>query len=70
MAVNLSALRAGRPLPPGRFLLLISVRDSVNLRAEAQLEELWQFITKFNDFIAQKNCNIFSQSIMLQPSPV
>jgi hypothetical protein len=26
MAVRLSALRAGRPLPPGRFLALISVR--------------------------------------------
>jgi hypothetical protein len=26
MAVRLSALRAGRPLPPGRFLILISVR--------------------------------------------
>jgi hypothetical protein len=27
MAVRLSASRAGRPLPPGRFLVLISVRD-------------------------------------------
>jgi hypothetical protein len=26
MAVRMSALRAGRPLPPGRFLILISVR--------------------------------------------
>jgi hypothetical protein len=26
MAVRLSALRAGRPLPPGGFLVLISVR--------------------------------------------
>jgi hypothetical protein len=26
MAVRLSALSAGHPLPPGRFLLLISVR--------------------------------------------
>jgi hypothetical protein len=26
MAVRLSALRSGRPLPPGRFLVLISVR--------------------------------------------
>jgi hypothetical protein len=32
MAVRLSALRVGRPLPPGQFLLLISVRDSVDLR--------------------------------------
>jgi hypothetical protein len=26
MTVRMSALRAGRPLPPGRFLVLISVR--------------------------------------------
>jgi hypothetical protein len=30
MAVSLSALRAGRPLPPGRFLVLISVRGRVD----------------------------------------
>jgi hypothetical protein len=30
MAVRLSALRAGRPLPPGRFLVLISVRGEVD----------------------------------------
>jgi hypothetical protein len=34
MAVR-SALRAGRPLPPGRFLVLISVK---RLRAIARLE--------------------------------
>jgi hypothetical protein len=27
MAARLSALRAGRSLPPGRFLVLISVRE-------------------------------------------
>jgi hypothetical protein len=29
MVVRLSALHAGRPLPPGRFLVLISVRGRV-----------------------------------------
>jgi hypothetical protein len=42
MAVRLSSLHAGRPLPPGRFLVLISVRDQVDPRAIVRLEELGQ----------------------------
>jgi hypothetical protein len=38
MAVRLSALRAGCPLPPGRFLVLISVRDRDDPRAIVRLE--------------------------------
>jgi hypothetical protein len=38
MAVRLSALRAGRPLPPGRFLVLISATGCVDPRAIVRLE--------------------------------
>jgi hypothetical protein len=42
MAVKLSALRAGPLYTPGRFLVLIYVRDLVDPRATVRLEELGQ----------------------------
>jgi hypothetical protein len=42
MAVRLSALGAGRPLSPGRFLVLISVIGWVDPTAIVLLEELGQ----------------------------
>jgi hypothetical protein len=42
MVVRLSALRAGRPLPPGGFLVLISVRGRADSRATVRLEGLYQ----------------------------
>jgi hypothetical protein len=43
MAVKLPVLCVGRPLPPGRFLVLISVRGWVDLREIVRLEGLGQF---------------------------
>jgi hypothetical protein len=40
MAVGLSALRVGRPLPPGRFLVLISVSGRVDPKVIVLLEGL------------------------------
>jgi hypothetical protein len=40
MAVRLSDLSVGRPLPPGRFLVLISIRGCINPRAIMRLERL------------------------------
>jgi hypothetical protein len=40
MAVRLSALRVGRSLPPGRFLVLIYLRGLVDPRAIVRLEIL------------------------------
>jgi hypothetical protein len=40
MAVRMSDLCAGRPLPSGRFLVLISVRDRVDSRDIVRFEGL------------------------------
>jgi hypothetical protein len=48
MAVGLSALRSGYPLPPGRFLVLISIRGRVDRRAIVRLERLGQLKNSMN----------------------
>jgi hypothetical protein len=53
MGVWLSALRIGRPLPPGRFLVLISVRDCVDPRTIVRLEGLGK-LKKYNDLIENR----------------
>jgi hypothetical protein len=73
MAVRLLALYAGRPLPPGRSLVLISVRGCVDPRAIVRLEGLAQF-EKYNDLIGNRNhdppaCSVVPQ-LMLPRSPI
>jgi hypothetical protein len=67
MAVRLSALRAGRPLPPGRFLVLISVRGWVDPRAIVRLEGLGQLKTS-SDLNGDRSRDRQTCSIVPQPT--
>jgi hypothetical protein len=62
MAVRLSALHSGHPLPPGRFLVLISVRGWVDPRVIVRLEGLGQL-----HLIGIRSRNLSDCSIVPQP---
>jgi hypothetical protein len=69
MAVRLSALRAGRPLPPGRFLVLICVRGWVDSRVIMRLKELGQLENKkSSDLIENRTRDFSACSIVPQPT--
>jgi hypothetical protein len=50
MEVNWSPVRAGRPLPPGRSLVLISARGWVDPRAVVRLKGLGQLKIPMTSF--------------------
>jgi hypothetical protein len=66
MAMRLSALRAGRPLPPGRFLVLISVRGRFDPRAIVRLEGLNQL----KNSMTSRELNLPACSIVPQPTKI
>jgi hypothetical protein len=67
MAVRLSALRTGRSLPSGRFLVLISVRDWVDPRVIVQLEGLGK-LKKSNNLIGNRTHDLVAFSVVPQPT--
>jgi hypothetical protein len=55
MAVRLSALCAGRPLPPGRFVVLISITDRIETRAIVRVRGLGKLKKKINNLIKYRS---------------
>jgi hypothetical protein len=63
MTVRLSALRAGSPLPPGRFLVLISVRSWVDPQGHSAAGRI-----RSNHFIGNRTSDLPAYSVVPQPS--
>jgi hypothetical protein len=66
MAVNLSALRTGRPLPPSKFLVLISVRGRADSRAIVWREGLGQL--KETTSFGLESVTFWLEPLMPQPT--
>jgi hypothetical protein len=66
MLVRFSALRAGRPLPPERFLVLSSVKGCVDQRAIVRLEELGEKI----HLIGTRTRDLLACSMVPQPTTI
>jgi hypothetical protein len=67
MALKLSGLRAGRPSPPGRFLVLISVKRLSRPHGHSVAGRI-KLIKKFNDLIGDRTRNLPACNIVPQPT--
>jgi hypothetical protein len=67
MAVRLSALRAGRPLLPRRFLVLISVKRLRRHQGHSAGGRI-RWIEKSNDLIGNRTRDLPASSIVPQPT--
>jgi hypothetical protein len=68
MPMRLSALRAGRPLPPGRLLVLISVRSLVGLPQGHSAAGRIMSIEESDDLIGNRTRDLPASSTMRQPT--
>jgi hypothetical protein len=66
MAMKLSALRAGCNLPPGRFLVLISVKRPRRPQGHSEAGRI-RLIEKSNDLIGNRTCDLPACSLVPQP---
>jgi hypothetical protein len=64
--MRLSALRAGRPLTPGKFLVLISVKGLVKLQCHSAAGRI-KSIEKSNDLIGNRTRDITACSRVSLP---
>jgi hypothetical protein len=69
MAVRLSALRAGRPLPPGKFQEYSWYSFLLEVEATPGLEGLGQ-LKKSNDLIGIRSRDLPACSIVSQPTTI
>jgi hypothetical protein len=65
MAVRLSVLRSGRPLPPGTFLVLISVRGWPQTQGHSEAGTI-RSVEKSNDLIGNRTRDLPTRSIVSQ----
>jgi hypothetical protein len=68
MAVRMSALRTGSPLPPGRFLVVASVRGLVDPRTTVRLKWLGQLEKNSNDLTGNRTRDLPDSSIVPHPT--